>query len=79
MTSAELRSKAGKMLSVSNIQRILSNPFYYGVFRYNGEVYEGTHEPIITKKGRGRTVSSETTSEVKVLRRLLNIGTQYKV
>ncbi|MBI4253341.1 recombinase family protein [Candidatus Uhrbacteria bacterium] len=50
MTSAGVRSKAGKMLSVSNIQRILSNPFYYGVFRYNGEMYEGTHEPIITKK-----------------------------
>jgi hypothetical protein len=29
---------------------MLKNPLYYGVFRYKGEVYEGTHEPIITKK-----------------------------
>jgi site-specific DNA recombinase len=31
------------------VSNVLSNPFYYGHFRYNGEVHEGTHEPIITK------------------------------
>ena len=44
------RSKKGRPLSASQYQRILQNPVYYGVFRYNGEPYEGTHEPIITKK-----------------------------
>ena len=29
---------------------MLSNPFYYGHFRYVGEVYEGNHEPLITKQ-----------------------------
>ena len=29
---------------------ILSNPFYYGYFRYSGELHEGKHEPIIAKK-----------------------------
>ncbi len=29
---------------------ILTNPFYYGHFRYGGEIHEGTHEPLITKK-----------------------------
>ena len=29
---------------------ILQNPFYYGVFKYNGEVYQGKHQPLITKK-----------------------------
>ena len=38
------------MLSVSNYQYLLQNPFYYGVMRYNGEYYEGKHEPIIAKK-----------------------------
>jgi predicted transcriptional regulator len=38
------------MLSVSNIQSILSTPFYYGVFKYNGEMYDGKHEPMIPKK-----------------------------
>ncbi len=36
-------------LSVSNYQKILRNPFYYGVIRYLGEYYEGKHEPLITK------------------------------
>jgi site-specific DNA recombinase len=48
--SIGLESRNGKPLSVSNIQTILSNPLYYGVFRYNGELHEGKHEPIITKK-----------------------------
>ncbi len=29
---------------------ILSNPFYYGHFRYSGEVHEGKHQPIVSKK-----------------------------
>jgi len=47
--SMGLFSRAQKKLSVSLIQNILSNPFYYGIFRYNGELHEGSHEPIITK------------------------------
>ncbi len=26
------------------------NPIYFGLMRYNKEIYEGKHEPIITKK-----------------------------
>ena len=44
------RSKKDRPLSASQYQSILQNPVYYGVFRYKGESYEGTHEPIITKK-----------------------------
>src|SRR5262249_13662845 len=29
---------------------LLTNPIFYGHFRYNGEVYEGKHEALITKK-----------------------------
>jgi hypothetical protein len=28
---------------------MLKNPVYYGLIRYKGELYEGKHEPIITK------------------------------
>jgi site-specific DNA recombinase len=28
----------------------LSNPFYVGLFRYGGEVYEGKHQPILSKQ-----------------------------
>ena len=45
-----LLSRHNKLLSISNIQNILTNPFYYGTFKYNSELYEGKHEPIISKK-----------------------------
>jgi len=45
-----LTGRRNKPLSNSQYQTMLKNPLYYGVFRYKGEVYEGTHEPIITKK-----------------------------
>jgi len=50
ITSAGLLSRKKNMLSVSNIQSILSNSFYYGVFKYNGEMYDGKREPMIPKK-----------------------------
>ncbi|MGK2896332.1 MAG: recombinase family protein, partial [Candidatus Saccharimonadales bacterium] len=31
------------------IKKMLTNPLYYGHFRYAGEVHEGKHTPIITK------------------------------
>lgn len=34
----------------NRIKRMLTNPFYYGHFRYLGEVYEGKHTPIISKQ-----------------------------
>jgi DNA invertase Pin-like site-specific DNA recombinase len=45
-----LLGRRGGVLSISNFQYLLQNPFYYGIIRYNGEFYEGKHEPIITKK-----------------------------
>ncbi len=63
-------SRNGNNLSASIIQRILSNPFYHGAFKLNGELYQATHEPIITKKlfdkcqdvmnSRGRTHTNKT-------------------
>ena len=50
INSAGMRGRKDHPLSASQYQHILQNPLYYGVFRYNGESYEGTHEPIITKK-----------------------------
>src|SRR3989338_1844434 len=45
-----LVSKNGKVLTVSNTQMILKNPFYYGMFLFNKELYQGKHEPAISKK-----------------------------
>lgn len=43
-------SKRGNIIHKSRATSILSNPFYTGLFRYGGEIHEGKHEPIITKK-----------------------------
>ena len=45
-------TKAGARLSLSQIYRILTNPFYYGYFKYpeDGPLYKGLHQPIITKE-----------------------------
>ncbi|MDD2935468.1 MAG: recombinase family protein [Candidatus Pacebacteria bacterium] len=45
-----LKRKSGKELAVSNYQKLLKNPIYTGLMKYNGEIFEGKHEPIITKK-----------------------------
>ena len=45
-----LKRERGKELAVSNYQKILKNPIYTGLMRYNGEIFEGKHEPIISKK-----------------------------
>ena len=40
-------------LSVINLKQVtymLKNPFYYGHFRYAGEVHEGKHQPVISKQ-----------------------------
>ncbi len=42
-------SRSGKPYSLDQVRVILSNPFYYGLFRYGGELHEGIHEPIIKK------------------------------
>ena len=45
-----LKGKSDGELAVSNYQTILRNPIYCGLMRYNGEIHEGKHEPIISKK-----------------------------
>lgn len=72
LDQAGLRSYKGNVLSVSCVQRLLQNPIYYGVFSFNGEIYDGTHEPIIYKKlfdsvqqvmsNRGKRNASESTN-----------------
>ena len=50
INSLGLVGKKGKMLSVSNYQYMLKNKIYYGMIEYNGELHDGKHEPIISKK-----------------------------
>jgi site-specific DNA recombinase len=43
------RAKSGKPLSFGNLHRILHDPFYYGIIRWQDKLYQGKHEPLITK------------------------------
>ena len=45
-----LRGNLGKEISIGNIQKILQNIFYIGLMKYKGEIFEGRHEPLISKK-----------------------------
>jgi hypothetical protein len=38
----------GKPLALATIYRIFANPFYAGIIRWDGGLYPGNHEPIIT-------------------------------
>ena len=42
--------RSGKPITMCQIERILKNPFYYGVFLWAGKQYQGSHEPIITRQ-----------------------------
>lgn len=52
LDSSGFKTKAGAQLSLSQIYRILTNPFYYGYFKYpqDGPLYKGLHQPIITRE-----------------------------
>jgi DNA invertase Pin-like site-specific DNA recombinase len=43
-------ARSKKKYSLSSVEHNLKNPFYYGHFLYRGELHEGTHKPMISKK-----------------------------
>ena len=48
--SLGLVGRDGRKLHLASIRCVLTNPFYYGMFRYHGELHQGTHKPMISKK-----------------------------
>ena len=64
LENAGVLTRGNRRVHISRVSFILKNPFYYGHFRYAGELYEGTHMPLISKalfdkanavlSGRGR-------------------------
>ena len=50
LKSKGIMTKGKKPLSKDQIKYMLTNPFYYGHFRYGGEVHEGKHKAIIDKQ-----------------------------
>jgi DNA invertase Pin-like site-specific DNA recombinase len=46
----KLKGNLGKDISTSNVPIILQNIFYTGLMKYKGEIFEGKHKPLISKK-----------------------------
>ncbi len=44
------KSKTVKQVSGSNIHLLLQKTIYFGLMKWNGQYYQGNHEPIISKK-----------------------------
>ena len=44
-----IKSSTNKYLRMDKIRNMLRSPFYYGVFEFAGETYQGIHKPIISK------------------------------
>jgi len=45
-----LRSKNNKRVYRSVLYSLLKNPFYLGMFRYNGDIIKGNHDPLTTQE-----------------------------
>jgi len=44
----ETRRHKGRALALSTLYKILGNPFYAGHFQWNGRLYPGKHQPMIS-------------------------------
>lgn len=42
------RHVGGRLIALSYIYKILTNPFYAGILQWNGRVYPGAHEPVVS-------------------------------
>lgn len=50
LDASGFRTRRDKCLTLSQIYGMLKNPFYYGEFKFGEKLYEGTHEPLISKE-----------------------------
>ena len=50
LASKGITTSSGKHFPKDQVKRMLLNPFYYGHFRYAGEIHEGKHTPLLDKR-----------------------------
>ena len=50
LTTLPTPKRPSKPISLSGLQRILTNPYYTGVVRFKGATYPGAHEVIVPKE-----------------------------
>lgn len=49
MTKAGFARRTGSPIRVDQVKHMLANPFYIGILKYGGELYEGKHATFIPK------------------------------
>ena len=49
VTGWGLRTCFGNPIALSWFPKLLANPFYIGQFRFTGELYDGSHPPLISR------------------------------
>ncbi len=49
-TQAGLTYRSGKKVSKSTVEHILKDPFYYGDFFWAGQLYHGSHTPLVSRE-----------------------------
>ena len=42
------RSTGGRLIALSYMHKILTNPFYAGILIWNGKTYDGAHDPVVS-------------------------------
>ena len=43
-------TKQGKLISLSQLEWLLKNPFYYGACRWKGRTWSGSHQPLVSRE-----------------------------
>lgn len=64
------RSTSGGKLFPSMVHKIITNPFYYGVMKRDGQLYPGKHRPLVSKEqfdNANAVLSSKLHSKAKRL------------
>jgi site-specific DNA recombinase len=49
LTTAPTARGPGKPLGVSHLHVLLRNPYYVGIVRYRGVLYDGKHQPLVSR------------------------------
>lgn len=50
LKTARHKTKGGRPLTRNGMAYLLGNPFYYGFFKWDGELYRGAYKPMVSKE-----------------------------
>ena len=45
----KVTGRTGKPMKIENVKKMFQDPFYYGLIKFTGETFQGSHKPLIKK------------------------------